>query len=240
MTIVLDGSKGISIPEGSVSEPAIRGLNSNTGISYVNNDIIFTANGTERLKLAANGDIIANGSITANAFAVTLGAGTVSAPSLTVSGDTNTGMFFPAADTIAFTEGGVEAMRLTANGNVGIGNTSPDARLTVTGTANISGNAVISGTLLNTRLPTSVIVANTSANAGVYYYLGANTVTLTLPLTPSVGDQVGVAEINGGNASIVARNGSNIMSIAEDLDLNIPYAAFRMVYVDSTRGWVFT
>lgn len=43
--------------------------------------------------------------------------------------DTNTGMFFPAADQIAFAEGGVEAMRLTAAGDVGIGVTSPVDKL---------------------------------------------------------------------------------------------------------------
>ena len=35
--------------------------------------------------------------------------------------DTNTGIFFPAADTIAFGEGGAESMRIDAAGNVGIG-----------------------------------------------------------------------------------------------------------------------
>ena len=50
-----------------------------------------------------------------------LPAGTVSAPALTTSADTNTGMFFPAADTIAFSEGGVEAVRFDSSGNVGIG-----------------------------------------------------------------------------------------------------------------------
>ena len=39
--------------------------------------------------------------------------------------DANTGMFFPAADTIAFAEGGVEVMRLDSAGNVGIGTSSP-------------------------------------------------------------------------------------------------------------------
>jgi hypothetical protein len=35
--------------------------------------------------------------------------------------DTNTGIFFPAADTIAFSEGGAESMRLDSSGNLGLG-----------------------------------------------------------------------------------------------------------------------
>ena len=49
---------------------------------------------------------------------VVTGAGTVSAPVYSTTGDTNTGIFFPAADTIAFAEGGAEAMRINSSGNV--------------------------------------------------------------------------------------------------------------------------
>ncbi len=66
----------------------------------------------------------------------TVQAGTVSAPALTTTGDTNTGIFFPAADTIAFTEGGVESMRVDSSGNVGIGTSSPLGKLEVRGSGN--------------------------------------------------------------------------------------------------------
>ena len=38
--------------------------------------------------------------------------------------DGNTGVFFPAADTIAFAEGGAEVARFDSSGNLGIGQTS--------------------------------------------------------------------------------------------------------------------
>jgi hypothetical protein len=63
----------------------------------------------------------------------TVQAGTVSAPAITTTGDTNTGIFFPAADTIAFTEGGAEVMRIDSAGNLGVLNSNP-ATILETGT----------------------------------------------------------------------------------------------------------
>jgi hypothetical protein len=44
--------------------------------------------------------------------------GSAAAPTYSFNGDTNTGIFSPGADTLAFAEGGVEAMRINASGNV--------------------------------------------------------------------------------------------------------------------------
>jgi hypothetical protein len=61
----------------------------------------------------------------------TVQAGTAADPAITTTGDTNTGIFFPAADTIAFSEGGVESMRIDGSGNLGIGTSTPSFPLQV-------------------------------------------------------------------------------------------------------------
>jgi hypothetical protein len=62
---------------------------------------------------------------------LTVQAGSASTPALTTAGDTNTGIFFPAADTIAFAEGGVEAMRLDSSGKLLLGTTNATTNLTI-------------------------------------------------------------------------------------------------------------
>ena len=62
---------------------------------------------------------------------IIVNAGAVGTPIIAPTGDTNTGIFFPAADTIAFAEGGAEAMRIDSDGDVGIGIDAPAAPLHV-------------------------------------------------------------------------------------------------------------
>ena len=49
--------------------------------------------------------------------------------------DTNTGIFFPAADTVAVATGGTERLRVDSSGNVGIGTSSLSANLQVSPSA---------------------------------------------------------------------------------------------------------
>jgi hypothetical protein len=75
-----------------------------------------------------------------------LASGSVSAPSLSVTGDTNTGLFFPAADTIAFAEGGTEAMRINSTGNLGLGTSSPNFNGSIGTVCHINNAASDAGT----------------------------------------------------------------------------------------------
>jgi hypothetical protein len=126
--------------------------------------LITDGNGVLSWSTAASGDVYGPASATDNAIArfdlttgkiiqnssalvddagnVLAGAGLVGAPAFSTTGDTNTGIFFPAADTIAFAEGGVEAMRIDSSANVGIGTNSPTSRLqinyTTSGTSEVS------------------------------------------------------------------------------------------------------
>lgn len=108
----------------------------------------------------------------------TVQAGTVSAPAITTSGDTNTGIFFPAADTIAFTEGGVEAMRINSSANVGIQTTTPGSALDVKGTLRLSGSS--------------------SGYVGLSPAAAAGSTTYTLPATDGTTGQV--LSTNGSGA----------------------------------------
>jgi len=74
------------------------------------------------LQLATNGSTTAITIDTSQRAAFV--AGTAALPAITTTGDTNTGMFFPAADTIAFAEGGAESMRIDSSGNVTVGTTA--------------------------------------------------------------------------------------------------------------------
>jgi hypothetical protein len=60
-------------------------------------------------------------------------SGTAALPGVTFSGDVDTGVWRPAADTLAASTNGSERLRITSAGNVGIGTSSPTQILTVNG-----------------------------------------------------------------------------------------------------------
>ena len=119
----------------STQSIVLRGVGPTTGVTIVQGESAVCAwNGSDFIKISntSGAGVFTTLSVTGVA---TFSAGTAALPAITTTGDTNTGIWFPAADTIAFTEGGVESMRIDSSGNVGIGMVSPGARLEVSGAA---------------------------------------------------------------------------------------------------------
>ena len=66
--------------------------------------------------------------------------------------------------------------------------------------------------------------------------------TVTLPASPSVGNEVTIIDSGnafGSNNLTVGRNGSNINGSGSDLVVSTNASAFTLVYVNATRGWVY-
>jgi len=79
----------------------------------------FSGSGANLTGLAATANVTTSSLVVIGVS--TVAAGSAAAPSITPTGDSDTGIFFPAADTIAFGEGGAEAARIDSSGRLLLG-----------------------------------------------------------------------------------------------------------------------
>ena len=94
----------------------------------------------------------------------------------------------------------------------------------------------------------SVITADgstgTTAVAGNGYFIDTTsaTHTLTLPASATIGDFIAIKDYAGTFATnnlTIARNGHNIQGDANDSLISTNRASLVLVYVDSTKGWLY-
>ena len=71
----------------------------------------------------------------------------------------------------------------------------------------------------------------------------AATVTVTLPSTAALGDEIRIIDATGNSSTnniTIARNGHNIQGDASDLTIDTDRAAFGLVYYNVSQGWLLS
>jgi hypothetical protein len=100
-----------------------------------------------------------------SATSVATGLGLVGTPSYTFTGDLNTGMWSPAADTVAISTAGSERIRATSNGNLLVGTSTAGAGVGYDVRLAVDGGAAEGG------------IFKTSAGVNAYSLISWNTAT---------------------------------------------------------------
>ena len=151
-----------------------------------------------------------------------------------------------ASNSVAAAAAAAGAVRWVTGTNYGIGVVvwSPvngfNYRRRVAGVSNTDPSADAAGWwLLGAPLtaPIQLISANTTAQTGVHYVIGA-ALTLTLPPAPSLRDVVQLTDLSGMHSVVVDPNGTLIRGQTGPLTLDVRAARCSLIYSGVTKGWV--
>ena len=158
-----DASSTIVVQGGALGTPSSGTVTNLTGTASIN------INGTVGATTPSTGAFT-----TLSATDVTtVQAGTVALPAITTTGDTNTGIFFPAADTVAITTGGSERMRVNSSGDVFVGKTAASSSVTGFEFNTTSGRQVVT---VSSGTNEAFIYNNTSTGGAVQLDFRTNNV----------------------------------------------------------------
>jgi len=104
----------------------------------------------------------------------------------------------------------------------------------------LPGDVASAGLEFDSTIQTSSFAA--AINTGYFVNTAGGVLTVTLPSSPSVGDEVHVIDSSNSAATnniTIGRNGNPIASSASDLSVAVNGAAFRLIWSGSnTFGWV--
>jgi hypothetical protein len=133
-----DVTKKVSIAD--VMENAGSGSLANCGIAFDGdpNTGLYRA-GADQVAVVTGGTARLSATTTAltAALPVDVPLGTAGAPTVTFTGDLNTGIYSPGADQVAISTNGTGRLFVDSNGRVGVGNSVPSYALDVAGTCRI-------------------------------------------------------------------------------------------------------
>jgi hypothetical protein len=162
--------------------------------------------GNKPNQVPSNGDLGTLAFQDSNAVNITGGvvdvsAGTAALPTLGTTGDPNTGVFFPAEDTMAVATNGAEALRVDSSGNVGIGVTPSDK-------LHVNGNIYLgtASRTIYTGGSGNLILQN---NTGVTIFGRANGASESMRIDANGNVGVGVIPSAwGANYKVIESNGN--------------------------------
>lgn len=163
------------------------------------------------------------------------------------AGGTQTQAIIGAATTAVMALGDIAANGdLIVKGTVGIGTTSVNQlRSNPTTTQVEAWNASLNRWLPIMGVDTYYLTASNNVTivpfTTVLADMSSGTWTLTLPASPTQGDKVRIVDFtrsSGTNTLTVNRNGSTIMGDAADMTVTTDGAAFELMYVDASNGWI--
>jgi len=111
--------------------------------------------------------------------------------------------------------------------------------------SNVGWKFVVTQSFFQRIWGTQIITESYEANVNDHIFIdgdGTTTITITLPSSSEVnqGDRIKVTDISGlmtTTNAIINRNGSNIMKLAENFNINENYVTCIFTYLDVSRGW---
>ena len=144
--------------------------------------------------------------------------------------------------------GAFSVENLDIDGSTDIGEALVDADLFIVDNGAGGTNRKVAASRIKTYIGggtqwQSVKTSNYTASAGegVFMNTTSGALTLTLPASPTIGDEVSFVDYAGTFDTYnltIARNSSKIHGADEDLTVSVERAANTLVFTDSTQGWL--
>ncbi len=101
------------------------------------------------------------------------------------------------------------------------------------------GAAAIASVPIAVGITTVVTATSLTATVNTAVYVSAATKTITLPASPTIGQRV-IISVGNFTDTVVARNGSKIMSLDANFTMDAAYLSIQFIYTDAVQGWVMS
>ena len=170
--------------------------------------------------------ILTTGNVTVGGI-VSLADGSASAPSLTNTGDTNAGLFFSAADTLAFTAGGTSQVTFAdgviapvTDSDVDLGTSSLYFKDSFIDTVTTTGNVTVGGTIVSSST------------------IQGTTITATTAFVPDASDGASLGSTSLEFSDLFLADGA-LIAFGDDQDVTLTHLADAGLLLNGARGLFF-